>query len=204
MMSNENRPYRMTKRAEAEAATRRRITESAVELHGTLGPARTTISALAEHAGVRRATVYRHFPDEAALFAACSAHWRAQNPYPALAEWAAIEDVDARLARALSDLYGHYRRHERMMSNLLRDEGVLPVLAQTLAGYRRYLAAAQDTLMAGRTASGSTQRRVGAVLGHALAFPTWRSLALDQGLEDPEIVHLMDRLVAVAEESSAP
>jgi AcrR family transcriptional regulator len=194
-MSNEKRPYRMTKRAEQEARTRLRITESAVALHGTLGPARTTISALADHAGVRRATVYRHFPDEAALFAACSAHWRAQNPYPPLADWAAIEDVDARLARALADLYAHYRRHERMMSNLLGDEAALPVLAQTLAGFRRYLAAAQDTLMAGRVVPGSVQRQVRAALGHALAFHTWRSLAIDQGLEDPEIVSLMLRLV---------
>jgi AcrR family transcriptional regulator len=198
-MSVEKRPYHMTKRADLEAQTRQHITESAVELHGTLGPARTTISALAEHAGVRRATVYRHFPDEEALFAACSAHWRARNPYPSLADWAMIEDADARLAQALSDLYGHYRRHERMMSNLLRDEAALPVLAQTLAGFRRYLAAAQDTLMAGRSADGSAQRQVRAALGHALAFHTWRSLAVDQGLEDPEIVPLMRRFVTFAQ-----
>ena len=200
-MSNEKRPYRMTKRAEQEAQTRQRITESAVALHGTVGPARTTISALAEHAGVRRATVYRHFPDEEALFSACSAHWRARNPYPAHAEWAAIDNVDERLDRALRDLYAHYRRHKRMMSNLLRDEAVLPVLARMLAGYRRYLAAAQDTLMAGRSASGSAQRQVRAVLGHALAFHTWHSLAIDQGLEDREIVRLMLRLVSAAEEN---
>ena len=191
----------MTKRAEQEAQTRQRITESAVELHGTVGPARTTISALAEHAGVRRATVYRHFPDEEALFAACSAHWRARNPYPAHAEWAAIDDVDERLERALRALYAHYRRHQRMMSNLLRDEAVLPVLAQTLAGYRRYLAAAQDTLMAGRSASGSAQRPVRAVLGHAFAFNTWHSLAIDQGLDDHKIALLMLRLVSAAEET---
>ena len=81
-MSDQKRQYRMKRRAEQEAQTRRRITESAVELHGTLGPARTSISAIAERAGVRRSTVYRHFPDEAALFGACSAHWAAANPPP--------------------------------------------------------------------------------------------------------------------------
>src|SRR4051812_49704398 len=86
-MTDEKRPYRMKRRAELEASTRLRITESAVALHGTLGPARTSISAIAEHAGVRRSTVYRHFADEAALFAACSSHWRAANPAPDLAEW---------------------------------------------------------------------------------------------------------------------
>jgi AcrR family transcriptional regulator len=81
-MTDQKRPYRMKKRAELEEATRRRITESAVALHGTVGPARTSVSALAEHAGVRRSTVYRHFPDEASLFAACTAHWAAENPCP--------------------------------------------------------------------------------------------------------------------------
>src|SRR6266511_6252571 len=106
------RPYRMKKRAELQERTRRRITESAVELHGTLGPSRTSISAVAAHAGVRRSTVYRHFPDEAALFDACSAHWRAANPYPDVDAWARIEDADERLGVALGELYAYYRRTE--------------------------------------------------------------------------------------------
>jgi AcrR family transcriptional regulator len=113
-MADEKRTYRMKRRAELEAQTRLRITESAVALHGTLGPARTSISAIAERAGVRRSTVYRHFPDEAALFAACSSHWRAANPPPELAAWRAIADPDERLRVALRELYGHYRRTEAM------------------------------------------------------------------------------------------
>ena len=202
-MTNEKRPYRMTKRAELERQTRQRITESAVELHGTIGPARTTISALAEHAGVQRVTVYRHFPDEASIYAACSSHWLAQNPFPDLAEWAAIGDVDERLERGLRDLYAHYRRNERMMTNILRDEDAVPVLTQTLAGYRQYLAAARDILLAGRHANGSTARQVRAAIGHALAFHPWRSLAIDQGLEDCEVVHLMSLLVTEAQEPLA-
>ena len=87
-MADQKRPYQKKQRAELEAQTRRRITESTVELHRTLGPARTSISAVAERAGVRRSTVYRHFPDEAALFAACSAHWTALNPPPDITGWA--------------------------------------------------------------------------------------------------------------------
>jgi AcrR family transcriptional regulator len=56
------RPYRKRLRAEQEEETRERITKAAVKLHGTIGPARTTISGVAEEAGVQRATVYRHFP----------------------------------------------------------------------------------------------------------------------------------------------
>jgi AcrR family transcriptional regulator len=123
-MTAQKRPYRMKKRAELEEATRRRITESAVALHGTVGPARTSVSALAEHAGVRRSTVYRHFPDEASLFAACTAHWAADNPVPEIGAWAGIEDADERLRAALSALYPYYRRTAGMMENLIRDEPV--------------------------------------------------------------------------------
>src|SRR5919199_969814 len=95
----QKRPYRKKKRAELEAETRLRITESAVELHGTLGPSRTSMSAVAEKAGVRRSTLYRHFPDEDALFAACSAHWAAENPLPDIGAWGEIESPDERLRR---------------------------------------------------------------------------------------------------------
>src|ERR671931_1795497 len=89
-MSNQRRPYRMKRRAELEELTRRRITESAVALHQELGPAQTSISAIADRAGVRRSTVYRHFPDEEALFRACSSYWRAVNPPPDPRAWAGI------------------------------------------------------------------------------------------------------------------
>src|SRR5436309_3161577 len=104
-MAHETRTYTKRRRAESEADTRLRITESAVQLHGSLGPSRTSISAVAEHAGVRRSTVYRHFPDDAALFAACSAHWGEANPPPDLASWAAVEDPGERLRSGLLELY---------------------------------------------------------------------------------------------------
>ena len=51
----------MLRRAELVEQTRHRIVEAAIKLHTTVGPAGTTISALAEEAGVTRLTVYRHF-----------------------------------------------------------------------------------------------------------------------------------------------
>src|SRR5213596_1292513 len=138
-MTGQTRTYRMSRRAESQAETRLRITESAVALHGTLGPARTTMSAVAEHAGVRRSTLYRHFPDEAALFAACSAHWRASNPPPNLEYWAAINDPHERLRLALEELYAYYRRTERMMDNLLRDADTMPTVTRMFGGFRDYI-----------------------------------------------------------------
>ena len=195
-MADEKRPYRMKRRAELEELTRRRITESAVALHGTLGPARTSISALAEHAGVRRSTVYRHFPDEASLFAACTAHWAAENPVPDIGAWAAIEDPEARLRAALDALYPYYRRTAGMMENLIRDEPVSEVVRQNFAGYHQYIAAARDALVRGRPSRGRARTRDRAAIGHALAFATWRSLALDEGLDDAQAAGLMVRLVA--------
>src|SRR5918995_7154537 len=104
-MSLETQPtkrrYEKKARAEQEEATRQRIIEAAIGLHGTVGPARTTISAIAERAGVRRATVYRHFPDERELFLGCSGAWRERHPLPDPATWAAIDDPVQRLAAAL-------------------------------------------------------------------------------------------------------
>jgi AcrR family transcriptional regulator len=184
----------MRRRAELEELTRRRITESAVALHGTLGPSRTSMSAVAEHAGVRRSTLYRHFPDEPALFEACTAHWRAANPEPNLARWAAIGDSDERLRSALAELYAFYGRTEGMMSNLVRDETTVPIVKQLFGRFHEYLADAADTLMTGRRA----RRRVRAAIGHALAFTTWQSLVREQGLAERGAVDVMCRLVAAA------
>ena len=190
-MTDQKRPYRKQRRAELEEGTRRRITESAVELHGTVGPSRTTMTAVAAHAGVRRSTLYRHFPDEAALFAACSAHWAAANPPPDLLRWAAIADPDERLRSALGELYAYYRRSQGMLHNIVRDEETMPMVEQLFAGFRQYLEAARATLIGGR----SEGPLVRAAIGHALAFETWRSLAGEQGLADGEAAELMCRLL---------
>lgn len=194
-MSDQKRPYRKKRRAELEQETRLRITESAVALHGSLGPARTSMSAVAEHAGVHRSTLYRHFSDEEALFDACSAHWSATNPPPDIAEWAGIEDPDARLRAALEAMYAYYRQTEAMIANLLRDIE-LPAVGSRMAGFLEYLEAIHGTLLRGRP----RRRAVRAAIGHALAFTTWRSLARDQQLNDRQAVELMCRLVAAADD----
>ena len=198
-MTDKPRPYRMTRRAALQQQTRLRITESAVALHESVGPARTSISAVAAHAGVRRSTVYRHFPDEAALFDACSAHWFAANPLPDLAAWSAIAEPAERLRLALGELYAFYGRTESMLDNLFRDESEVPLIQERFAAFRGYLAAACDTLMAGRAVRGVQLRRTQAAVGHAIAFSTWKSLAREQGLPDGEAALLTRALVQAAE-----
>jgi AcrR family transcriptional regulator len=192
-MTDEKRKYRKTRRAELEEQTRLRITEAAVALHGTLGPSQTSVSAIAEEAGVPRSTVYRHFPDEDAIFTACSTHWGEANPAPDLEAWAAIGDPDERLRIALGELYAFYRRTHAMFDNLYRDEALVPTVQRSFAAFRGYLEAARDTLVGGRA-----PRRTRAAVGHALAYPTWRSLTLEQGLDDRAAVGLMCALVESA------
>ena len=182
-------------RAEHEAATRLRITESAVELHGSLGPARTSISAVAEHAGVQRSTVYRHFPDEAAAVRGCSSHW-AREPAARPSVWAAIDDPDgARGARRALRLL---RPHRRDAEKILRDEALVPLVAQTFRLFRDYVSGIQADLVRDRRLRGTRRRRVQAAVGHALDFTTWRSLVRDHGLDDADAVALMCGLVQAA------
>jgi AcrR family transcriptional regulator len=195
-MSEQKRKYEKKRRAEAEAQTRLRITESAVELHGTLGPARTSMSAVAERAGVRRSTLYRHFPDERALFGACSAHWAEQNPPPDLNRWAAIEDPGERFRSALAELYAYYRRTEEMFDKLLRDAPTVPVVDELMGGFRAFLTEAAKVLMRGRGLRGNAARRTRAAVGHALNFGTWQDLTGAQELDDEQAITLISRLVA--------
>jgi AcrR family transcriptional regulator len=197
-MSNQRRKYTKRRRAENEQETRQRITEAAVALHGSVGPARTTISAVAEEAGVQRATVYRHFPDEESLFAACSGHWAALNPAPDLAAWEAIVDPTARLRQALADTYAYYSRNETMIENVIRDRPLVAAMAKPVARRLAYLAAAVDAIVAGRPERGHARRRVRAAVGHAVAFTTWRSLVREEGLEETEAVAVMAATVAAA------
>jgi AcrR family transcriptional regulator len=188
----------MQRRAESQAQTRLRITESAMELHGTVGPSRTSISAVAALAGVRRSTVYRHFPDEAALFDACSAHWSAANPPPDVDAWKRIDCPNERLGVALAELYTFYRRTEPMLENLFRDEQTMPLIQERFAAFRGYLTAARDELMAGRQLKGAARRRTQAAIGHAITFSTWKSLVNEQGLTDADAATLLLALVAAA------
>jgi AcrR family transcriptional regulator len=194
-MSDQKRYYRMTRRAELEEETRQRITKSTVALHEELGPAKTSITAIAERAGVRRSTVYRHFPDEAALFAACSSHWRAANPPPDPSDWADITDPARRTETALAELYAFYARTEGMYANLLRDEPISAAVRRELRAFHDYVRAIQSVLMAGRGLRGRPARRTRAAIGHALGFPTWRSLTREQGLSNADAVRMMTRLV---------
>ena len=192
------RKYELKQRAESLAATRERIVEATVELHDALGPARTTISAIAERAGVQRLTVYRHFPDERSLFEACSGHWAAHNPAPDPSTWTAFDDPEERLGIALAEIYAFYRSTEGMTGNLLRDMPELPVLQEVAAPFFEYWQGVREVLDRGWNARGRKRMLLRAVIAHAVEFETWRSLARRGGLDDRVAAETMVSLVRAA------
>jgi AcrR family transcriptional regulator len=191
------RPYEKRARAEQERETRRRIIEAAIDLHGTVGPARTTISGIADRAGVRRATVYRHFPDERTLFLGCSGTWAERNPPPDPAVWASIPDPPARLAAALDALYGWYEQVEPMLTAVLRDIEAVPMVAEVQERRYAYLAAVEDGLASGWGARGNAAKRLRATIGLALDFLAWRTLH-ERGLSRRDAVAVMTSAVTPA------
>jgi len=195
------RKYEMSRRAAQVERTRLRITEAAVELHGSVGPARTTISAVAERAGVDRLTVYRHFPDEHALFAACSRHWRALNPPPDPARWAAIGDPAARLSQALDDLYGWFRSTHPMLENVIRDRPFVPALDGPAAEREAFGGAMVGVLLRGWAVPRSRKPPLAAAIAHAIDPTTWLSLTR-KGLDDAAAVELMSTFVGATARSS--
>ncbi len=199
-MSREKTPkrkYELKKRAEQMADTHLRITEAAIDLHGTLGPSRTTLSAVAERAGVERRTLYRHFPTEGDLFAACSTHYFAANPWPDLDSWCAIRDPQQRLEQALEELYAYYERTEPMLSKVLRDAELVDFARDAVAPLHAYLDEAAGILLVGRNVRGRKRQRVEGALRHAVAFSTWRSLSTN-GLVRADAVQLVTALVEAA------
>jgi len=192
--SSPKRRYEKRARAAHEQATRTRIVEAAIALHGTVGPARTTVSAIAENAGVRRATVYHHFPDERALMLGCSGTWAERNPPPDPATWMELDDPSARLEAALEALYRWYEAVEPMLSAVLRDIEAMPIIGEIQQQRLAYLSRVEEGLAAGWKPADT---RLRATIGLALDFFAWRTLS-ERGLTRDDAVAVMASAVRAA------
>jgi AcrR family transcriptional regulator len=187
------RAYRMGRRRDQLDAMSRRIAEAAFELHGTIGPAQTSISAVAERAGVQRHTVYHHFPDMTSLMRACTEHGMQVTRTPEAAPWRAIEDPAARLRHGLGELYAYYGANAQLLGNIVRD---LPLMAD-VGGSEAFVDRMGElfgALAEGWPGEATTQRLRMVTIGHAMAYETWRSLT-GAGATDEEATDLMVRLV---------
>jgi AcrR family transcriptional regulator len=198
-MAKSQRKYELKARAEGQERTRQRIAQAAAELHEEVGPARTTVAEIARRAGVSRLTVYKHFPDNAALYPVCSAHFATQHPLPDFAAALAPDDPVRRVRSVLRTVYtGLYRERRAMMRNLYRDREVDPALD---AFMRDNLDAAigglEDALVAGFGPESGEPARLRAMIGVALAFWTWERLVAE-GMKDEDAAELMTAAVAAA------
>jgi AcrR family transcriptional regulator len=189
--------YNLKARAERYHETRQRIVEATLDLHRSRGPVQTTITDIATKAGVKRQTVYNHFPDELALFTACSAHNRALNPPPDPEPWKAIPDPEKRLRSALAEVYAYYRRNEQILANVTRDAQANPNLRKVLEPRTRRQERMCDVLAAGWAPGDGHERRklLHGALWIALEFQTWHTLARRQGFVDDVIVEMMAGMV---------
>jgi AcrR family transcriptional regulator len=187
------RNYTLKKRAEQQAETRQRIVEAAVELHGTVGPAQTTVSMVAERAGVQRHTLYAHFPDERSLLMACSGHAMERDPLPDSSPWRAIANQSERLRVGLAAIYAWYETAPELTAAVLRDaEHYQPVQEIMALRWAPHFAGYHEALSAGLDAK---QR---AMLQVALSFHTWRTLVRDAGLTSVAAAEAMTRAVEAA------
>jgi len=189
------RKYEMKRRAERMRETRRRITQATVELHQSVGPARTTVSAIADKAGVQRHTYYAHFPELKDLYQACTAHYLERNPLPDPSHWAEISGSEERLRRALSEVYAYYGGNEAMLANVLRDMPLDPVLQENNVLLFRHWGEMRDTIADAFEASGERHEALLGAIALALDLQTWRTLVRQQGLDDDRAVELMVGMV---------
>ena len=176
--------------------------DAAIELHTSIGPARTTISDIARRAGVQRLTVYRHFPDELSLLGACSGTYRLRNPPPDPEGWLQIPDPEERLDVALPEVLRHYRRTAPMLSRVLRDLSVAPLLRQIAGPRLQWAARVQQVLEAGWNVRGKRRRLLRAAIALATDFHAWESLAAND-LDDLEIAAVLSGMV-IAMAGSGP
>lgn len=186
----------MTKRAETVDETRRRITEAAVRLHTTIGPAETSIAGVAEEAGVTRLTVYRHFADIDALFDACRTHWGASNPIPDPTAWSSVDGLEPRAGAALTAMYGWYAEHGDDLHPIFRDWTAMPL--STRIAMRDETGRLADLLVGADLPHGEAGRRLQAVVRHVLDYRTWRSLAVEQELDQQATVEAALRMLLSA------
>lgn len=185
------RSYTLKHRAERQADTRRRIVEAAIALHGSVGPALTTISMVAERAGVQRHTLYAHFPDERSLFLACSGLSVERDPLPDATAWQAIADPTKRLGIGLRALYDWYGRNEDLAACVLRDS-TYHALTKEMIALRLEPPIQACRAVLGAALSPEQQ----AVLLVMLGFFAWRSLVRESGLDQDSAVRVAVRAIA--------
>lgn len=184
------RKYTLKQRAKQQEETRARIVEATMALHEEMGPRNATVSAIAERAGVQRLTVYRHFPDDTALFQACTSCWLERHPPPDPHTWSDCDVPMERSRKALHALYRYYRSTHEMWRVSYRDLDDVPALAEPMAGFEDYLKEVRDDLVQAWKPGPNQRVRLIAAITLSLRFSTWDSLQ-QEGVKEKAAASLM-------------
>jgi AcrR family transcriptional regulator len=188
-MRKAKRRYTLKARADQVADTSARIVQAIMELHEEVGPRNTTVSAIADRAGVERLTVYRHFKDEASMFAACSHRYMELNPPPDPTSWADEPEPARRVRRGLEEVYAFFGRTSPMFEKIYRDVGEHSALANIMDGFDGHLRKLADALASAWPGGKEAVRRQ-VILRHAAKFATWQSLQTE-GVDDRQKIELI-------------
>ena len=188
-MKRVKRRYFQRVRGDQVAGTRARIVEAIIKLHGEVGPRKTTVSAIADRAGVERLTVYRHFKGEAEMFAACSERYLELNPPPDSAVWATERDPMRRTERGLSELYAFFSRTAPMFEKVYLDVDEYPSLKKIVDQFDAQLRHLADELASAWPRNKSARKRQ-TILRHAARFATWQSFEAE-GVDNQEKINFM-------------
>ena len=162
----------MTRRAAANAETRRRIVDAAITLHAEKGVLGTSWPDIAKRADVALGTVYRHFPSLDQLVPACTSENAVRMKPPGVGILVGLTRPEERIGRFVGELFAFYGRSAPWTPRAGVDRQQLPILDTILSRREAGLRAlVEETL-------GPLRRRRHA-LDAALAladFGVWRSL----------------------------
>ena len=188
------RKYRKSRRAEQEEQTRDKIVDAAMALHEEIGPRATSISAIAERAGVQRLTVYRHFKDDVTIFQACSSRWFELNPPPDPSLWQELAPAVQRTEEALRNIYTYYAANSRMLNRVYSDAADVPALQEVMVGFKSYLDQIGNDLLKAWQPESKKRNDVTVLINHALQFPTWESFSQEK-MKDKRIAEVMAKCI---------
>jgi AcrR family transcriptional regulator len=178
MTTAASRPYRMTRRADAAAATGERILDAAIEVFWERPTDRLSLGEVARRAGVAKQTVLRRFGSKAGLLAA--AVERATERVDAERGDVVAGDVPG----AIAALVEHYERIGDGVLRMLAEEARSPGLRQVADRGRAYHARWCERVFAaalGGLGGAERDRRL-AMLIAVTDVHTWRLLRRDRGL----------------------
>ena len=180
----------MTRRAAANAETRRRIVDAAIALHAQKGVLGTSWPDIAKRADVALGTVYRHFPSLDQLVPACTSENALRTKPPGPSILIGLTRPQERIGQFVQELFAFYGRTAPWTPRASIDRHEIPVLDTILSRREAALKAlVEETL-------GPLRRRRHA-LEAALAltdFGVWRSLT-SSGLSTEAAARLITEML---------